>query len=165
MLGAAMQAQRHWCMYEQFAERAQQARATPLKFQSSKPDTNPRPLRPIPEARTCTTQQRPHAHEPAPLCRRRIDQRSSSSPQAPTPTMSAAAQAGNSGRDAAELKEVQPSVRVRTLTETPPGEAPMHFQIVDLGRQYYVWVGTGTPKLGNLHLAIQSSVVSGDGGG
>ncbi|KXZ43025.1 hypothetical protein GPECTOR_106g119 [Gonium pectorale] len=35
-------------------------------------------------------------------------------------------------------------------------DAALHFQILDLGRQYYVWVSAVGPKLGSLHLAIKT---------
>lgn len=39
------------------------------------------------------------------------------------------------------------------------GESTLHFQVIDLGRQYYVWVSAVGPKLGNLYLAINTPTV------
>ncbi len=47
----------------------------------------------------------------------------------------------------------------RCFTEVTP-EATIHFQVVDLGRQVYVWISSGAPNLSNLSFAIQSSAVS-----
>ena len=38
-------------------------------------------------------------------------------------------------------------------------ESTLHFQVIDLGRQYYVWVSAVGPKLGNLYLAINTPTV------
>lgn len=46
----------------------------------------------------------------------------------------------------------------RCFTEVTP-EAAIHFQVVDLGRQIYVWIGVGTAKLGELYFAIKSAAV------
>lgn len=40
-------------------------------------------------------------------------------------------------------------------------EATIHFQIVDLGRQYYVWISASGPKMSNLYLAIKTPAVGG----
>jgi hypothetical protein len=40
-------------------------------------------------------------------------------------------------------------------------DMPVHFQIVQLRQQLYIWCGTGVPKLSNLHLATNSSSVRG----
>jgi hypothetical protein len=37
--------------------------------------------------------------------------------------------------------------------------AVLHLQIVDLGRQYYVWVSVGGAKMSNMYLAIQTPTV------
>lgn len=47
---------------------------------------------------------------------------------------------------------------VRCFTEVTP-EAAILFQVVDLGRQIYVWTGVGGAKLQNLYLAIASQTV------
>jgi len=41
--------------------------------------------------------------------------------------------------------------------ETTP-EAVIHFQLINLGRQIYIWISVGSPKLDNLYFAIQSKV-------
>lgn len=43
-------------------------------------------------------------------------------------------------------------------------ESTLHFQIVDLGRQYYVWISAGGAKMSNLYLAIQTPAVRMAGG-
>lgn len=48
--------------------------------------------------------------------------------------------------------------RMRCFTEVAP-DATIHFQILDLGQQLYVWVAVGGAKLQNLYLAIQSRLV------
>ncbi|GLC42174.1 hypothetical protein PLESTB_000638600 [Pleodorina starrii] len=50
---------------------------------------------------------------------------------------------------------VAPTVRQRNFV-TQTHDAVLHFQILDLGRQYYVWVSAVGPKLGNLYLAIKT---------
>ncbi|KAG2426573.1 hypothetical protein HXX76_012891 [Chlamydomonas incerta] len=50
---------------------------------------------------------------------------------------------------------VSPSARQRNFSITTH-DAVLHFQILDLGRQYFVWVSAVGPKLGNLTLAIKS---------
>lgn len=47
---------------------------------------------------------------------------------------------------------------VRCFSEVTP-DAKLHFQVIDLGRQLYVWVGT-QPKLANMFFAIKSPAVS-----
>ena len=61
----------------------------------------------------------------------------------------------------------RPPLQTRCFSHATP-EATLHFQIVDLGRQVYVWIGVGEPKLPNLYFAIQARVracVAGGGGG
>ena len=49
---------------------------------------------------------------------------------------------------------------MRCFSEHTP-ESTIHFQVVDLGRQVYVWVGDGgPPKLGNLYTALKGPAVS-----
>lgn len=48
--------------------------------------------------------------------------------------------------------------RMRCFTEDAP-DATMHFQIMDLGQQIFVWVAVGGAKLQNMYLAIQSKLV------
>ncbi|KAG1671134.1 hypothetical protein FOA52_005386 [Chlamydomonas sp. UWO 241] len=40
--------------------------------------------------------------------------------------------------------------------ESEAMEATLHFQILDLGRQYYIWISASGPKMANLYLAIQT---------
>ena len=47
---------------------------------------------------------------------------------------------------------------VHCFHESTP-EAVIHFQIISLGRQLYIWISVGSPKLDNLYFAIQSKVV------
>lgn len=60
---------------------------------------------------------------------------------------------------AAPPPPTRPPPRVRTFSErTPDGAAVLHYQLVDLGAQLYVWVGgggAGAPTVPNLHFAIQ----------
>jgi hypothetical protein len=53
-----------------------------------------------------------------------------------------------------------PGPSVRCFHETTP-EAVIYFQIINLGRQLYVWISVGSPKLDNMFFAIQSRVVCG----
>ncbi|PNH05703.1 hypothetical protein TSOC_008005 [Tetrabaena socialis] len=48
-----------------------------------------------------------------------------------------------------------PTVRQRNFTAQTLDTA-LHLQVLDLGRQYYVWVSAVGPKLGALHLAIKT---------
>jgi hypothetical protein len=50
-------------------------------------------------------------------------------------------------------------MRQHTFTETTP-DATLHFQILDIGRQIYVWMSTGTTSLSQLAFGIQTQVVS-----
>lgn len=50
-------------------------------------------------------------------------------------------------------------MRQHTFTETTP-DATLHFQILDIGRQIYVWMSTGTPSLSQLAFGIQTQAVS-----
>lgn len=47
---------------------------------------------------------------------------------------------------------------VHCFTEQAP-DATIHFQIIDLGLQLYIWVAVGGAKLQNMYLAIQSKQV------
>lgn len=47
---------------------------------------------------------------------------------------------------------------VHCFTERAP-DAVIHFQLIDLGQQLYIWVGVGGAKLQNMYLAIQSKQV------
>ena len=38
-------------------------------------------------------------------------------------------------------------------------DVPLHFQIVQLEQQLYAWVGAGTPRLGNLCMAVPTRMV------
>jgi hypothetical protein len=49
--------------------------------------------------------------------------------------------------------------RIHCFTEQAP-DAAIHFQIIDLGLQLYIWVAVGGAKLQNMYLAIQSKQVS-----
>ena len=42
-------------------------------------------------------------------------------------------------------------------------DVPVHFQLVLLAQQIYVWVGLGTPKMGNLCVATPTRLVGGLG--
>ncbi|GIL75529.1 hypothetical protein Vretifemale_5306, partial [Volvox reticuliferus] len=52
-------------------------------------------------------------------------------------------------------QRVTPTVRQRNIV-TQTHDAALHFQILDLGRQYYIWVSAMGPKLGSLYLAIKT---------
>ncbi|GIL63367.1 hypothetical protein Vafri_17435 [Volvox africanus] len=52
-------------------------------------------------------------------------------------------------------QRVSPTVRQRNFV-TQTHDAALHFQILDLGRQYYIWVSAVGPKLGSLYLAIKT---------
>ncbi|GLI61886.1 hypothetical protein VaNZ11_004398, partial [Volvox africanus] len=52
-------------------------------------------------------------------------------------------------------QRVSPTVRQRNFV-TQTHDATLHFQILDLGRQYYIWVSAMGPKLGSLYLAIKT---------
>lgn len=49
------------------------------------------------------------------------------------------------------------SVRQRTFTQLT-GETTLLYQIIDLGRQYYIWIAAGSAKQGNLFYGIQLPV-------
>lgn len=49
--------------------------------------------------------------------------------------------------------------RIHCFTEQAP-DATIHFQIIDLGLQLYIWVAVGGAKLQNMYLAIQPKQVS-----
>jgi hypothetical protein len=49
--------------------------------------------------------------------------------------------------------------RIHCFTEQAP-DATIHFQIMDLGLQLYIWVAVGGAKLQNMYLAIQSKQVT-----
>lgn len=52
-------------------------------------------------------------------------------------------------------------MRLRCVViEDIPGDAPIHMQIIDLGRQIYIWISSSGPSLSNLHMAIQSQTCS-----
>lgn len=51
-----------------------------------------------------------------------------------------------------------PHANIRCFTEVAP-DATIHFQIIDLGQQLYIWVAVGGAKFQNLYLAIQSRLV------
>ncbi|PNW83898.1 hypothetical protein CHLRE_04g216300v5 [Chlamydomonas reinhardtii] len=50
---------------------------------------------------------------------------------------------------------VAPTARQRNFSTTTH-DAALNFQLLDLGRQYFVWVSAVGPKLGSLTLAIKS---------
>lgn len=54
----------------------------------------------------------------------------------------------------------EPTVQQRNFSMQSP-DALLHFQILDLGRQYFIWVSAVGPKLDNLTLAIQTPSVRG----
>lgn len=54
--------------------------------------------------------------------------------------------------------KTDPTTRMRTFVQQTPSDAPIYFQIIDLGRQYYVWIATGGARFQELHLAIQTSL-------
>ena len=56
--------------------------------------------------------------------------------------------------DGSELSALP--IRSRCVSMEVPGEATVNIQIIDLGKQYYVWVSAAGPTLSNLHIAIQS---------
>jgi hypothetical protein len=66
---------------------------------------------------------------------------SQSTPPTPTPT-------------------TRPPPTIRAFSERAPDDsAVLHYQLVDLGKQLYVWIGgggAGLPTVPNLHFAIQS---------
>ncbi len=43
--------------------------------------------------------------------------------------------------------------------EVPNQDMPIHFQLILLARQIYIWVGLGTPKLGNMCVATPTRLV------
>ncbi|KAF5835809.1 hypothetical protein DUNSADRAFT_6843 [Dunaliella salina] len=52
------------------------------------------------------------------------------------------------------------AMKQRCFTETAP-DATIHCQIIDLGRQVYVWASVGAnTKLNNLYMAIQTPAAS-----
>lgn len=50
----------------------------------------------------------------------------------------------------------QASCSIRCFSEVTPADGRLDFQIIDLGRQVYVWVAVGGAKLSNLCFSIQS---------
>jgi hypothetical protein len=67
---------------------------------------------------------------------------------------------GGSG-DAAAAAASAPGCSVRCFSETTPSDGRLDFQIIDLGRQLYVWVAVGGAKMANLAFAIQSPAQGG----
>ncbi|KIZ02786.1 hypothetical protein MNEG_5168, partial [Monoraphidium neglectum] len=62
-------------------------------------------------------------------------------------------------RDAPPLSaHEQPSAScsVRCFSEVTPSDGRLDFQIIDLGRQLYVWVAVGGAKMSNLSFSIQA---------
>ena len=51
-----------------------------------------------------------------------------------------------------------PSISQRCFSEETP-DATIYFQIVDLGRQLFIWIGAGGAKMNNLFMAIQTHTV------
>ncbi|KAI8474400.1 MAG: hypothetical protein J3K34DRAFT_130669 [Monoraphidium minutum] len=49
-----------------------------------------------------------------------------------------------------------PGCSVRCFSEVTPSDGRLDFQIIDLGRQLYVWVAAGGAKFGNLSFSIQT---------
>ena len=47
-------------------------------------------------------------------------------------------------------------IRQRCFSLAAPGEATLHFQIIDLGQMYYVWISAGDARLTNLNMAIKT---------
>jgi hypothetical protein len=50
---------------------------------------------------------------------------------------------------------------VRCFSEVTPSDGRLDFQIIDLGRQVYVWVAAGGAKLRNLSFAIAAPAAGG----
>jgi hypothetical protein len=50
------------------------------------------------------------------------------------------------------------AMRQHTFSEALP-DATLHFQIIDIGRQLYVWMSMGTANLTQLAFGIQTAVV------
>jgi hypothetical protein len=64
-------------------------------------------------------------------------------------------QASTTSSNAEQLR-----ARVHCFSHQAP-DAAVHFQILDLGQQLYIWMGVGdTPRLQNMYLAIQARHVS-----
>jgi hypothetical protein len=51
------------------------------------------------------------------------------------------------------------SCSVRCFSEVTPSDGRLDFQIIDLGRQLYVWVAVGGAKMSNLSFSIQAPQV------
>lgn len=85
-----------------------------------------------------------------------------------TSSLSTSAVVSTSKTMASASQQEQPSTssdtaalagRVHCFTEQAP-DAVIHFQIMDLGQQLYIWIAVGGAKLQNMYLAIQSRTVS-----
>ena len=50
----------------------------------------------------------------------------------------------------------RPMIRQRCFSLAAPGEATLHFQIIDLGQMYYVWLSAVDARLTNLNMAIKT---------
>lgn len=50
-----------------------------------------------------------------------------------------------------------PGIKARCVVlDDVPGDASVHIQIIDLGRQMYIWISSAGQNLSDLHMAIQS---------
>ncbi|KAL6749888.1 hypothetical protein V8C86DRAFT_2828868 [Haematococcus lacustris] len=50
-------------------------------------------------------------------------------------------------------------MKQRCFTECLP-EATVHFQLIDMGRQLYIWAGVGRPSLSAMCMAIKTPMTS-----
>ena len=58
---------------------------------------------------------------------------------------------------AADAEQLRAPVSVRCFSEETPSDGRLDFQVVDLGRQLYVWVALGGARMPNLCFSIATA--------
>ena len=69
-------------------------------------------------------------------------------------------EAGSSAGDGPSPSSSSSSTRQRCFVESC-GDVSVSFQVVDLGRQLYVWLAVGGAQMTNMYLGIQTTTVRG----
>lgn len=102
---------------------------------------------------------RPHTHDQEP-------DSASQSAEAATGQLLGAMQLNSStshpDNSSSSSSNLTSRAKIHCFTEQAP-DATIHFQLIDLGLQLYIWVAVGGAKLQNMYLAIQSKQVCKEG--